>query len=81
MFRLRSVDGDAAYEEMVKGMLKAVTVLSVTNSYKFWLHTLDFPIHDFLSKVQFLLNNNLYDTFKRTCMLQSTCLPTMQTKL
>jgi hypothetical protein len=63
MFRLRPIDGDAAYEEMVKGMLKAVTaavtVLGDTNSFKFWLRTLGFAIHDFLSKVQFLLNNNL----------------------
>jgi hypothetical protein len=50
-------------EEMVKGVLKAVTaavtVLGDTNSFKFWLRTLGFAIHDFLSKVQFLLNNNL----------------------
>jgi hypothetical protein len=43
---------------MVKGVLKAVAaavaVLGVTNSHKFWLHTLDFPIHDFLRKVKFL---------------------------
>jgi hypothetical protein len=51
MFRLRPVDGDAAYEEMVKSMLKAVTVLGDTNSFKFWLRTLGFAIHDFFSKV------------------------------
>jgi hypothetical protein len=47
---------------MLKAVTAAVTVLGDTNSFKFWLRTLGFAIHDFLSKVQFLLNNNLLTT-------------------